>query len=206
MMADPLLLVVEGQDDKHVIWAILERHNFAPEFAIQDEGGYESLHQRHSRRLKPGSDLERIGIVVDADANILARWQSIRSVLDRAGYAGAPDQPDPAGTVIGHDILPRVGVWIMPNNVLPGMLEDYLAFLVPTGDGLLQRVSESLDGIPPEERRFADAHRPKALIHTWLAWQAEPGKPLGQAITARYLDADNPHVAVFLAWLTRLFA
>src|SRR5436190_24268592 len=29
----------------------------------------------------------------------------------------------------------------------------------------------------------------KALIHTWLAWQEKPGRPLGLAITARYFDA-----------------
>lgn len=44
------------------------------------------------------------------------------------------------------------------------------------------------------------------MIHTWLAWQDDPGTPLGQAITKRYLDAEGPHVAAFLSWLTRLFA
>lgn len=205
-MAERLLLVVEGTDDKHVVWAILEGHKFEPQFAVRDEGGFESLRSRLSPRLKPGSDLERFGIVIDADTDILARWQSIKSVLDRAGYVGVPDQPDPAGTVIEHDLLPRVGVWIMPNNVLSGMLEDYLAFLVPEGDPLLERARQSVDGIPVEERRFSEAHRSKALIHTWLAWQEDPGKPFGQAITARYLRADGPNISEFLAWLRRLFA
>ena len=101
-MADRFLLVVEGPDDKHVIWAILEQHKFEPHFTVKDEGGYEILHQRLSPRLKPGSDLERFGIVVDADSDINARWQSIKDVLNRAGYAGIPD---PAGTVVDHDIL-----------------------------------------------------------------------------------------------------
>jgi len=204
-MADRLLLVVEGQDDKHVVLAIVARHQFRPEFKIRDEGGYETLYQGLEARLVPGTDLERLGIVVDADTNVARRWQSIKGALDRAGYASLPDSPDPAGTVVDHDIMPRVGVWIMPDNVLPGMLEDYLAFLVPPGDTLLDRARHAIAGIPEADRRFADVHHAKALIHTWLAWQEDPGTPMGQAITKRYLDADSPRVAGFLAWLARLY-
>jgi len=204
-MADPLLLVVEGPDDKHVTWAILEHHKFSPPFKIQEEGGYEKLHQRLSLRLKPGSDLERFGVVVDADTNILTRWQSIRDVLIRAGYPGLPDSPDPDGLVIDHEILPRLGVWIMPDNTLPGMLEDYLAYLIAHDDSLIALANETLDRIPVAERRFAEAHRTKALIHTWLAWQDVPGTPMGQAITRRYFAMDDEHVDRFLTWLTRLF-
>jgi hypothetical protein len=32
--------------------------------------------------------------------------------------------------------------------------------------------------------------------------QEEPGKPLGQAITARYLDAHSTVVSPFLDWLS----
>jgi hypothetical protein len=45
---------------------------------------------------------------------------------------------------------------------------------------------------PKEERRFTQLARPKApkaAIHTWLAWQEKPGKLLGTAITAKFLDS-----------------
>jgi len=61
------------------------------------------------------------------------------------------------------------------------------------------------DGIPATERRFSDLAKPKAVIHTWLAWQEEPGKPLGTAITAKYLDAGVPEVNDFINWLRQLF-
>jgi hypothetical protein len=200
------LLVVEGPDDKHVFLAILNRHHFAPLFDIQDEGGFESLLARLSVRLKPGTDVKRIGVVVDADANVMARWQYLKGTLNRAGYESTPDEPDPAGSIVDHEILPRVGVWIMPNNTLPGMLEDYLTFLVPAGDVLFERANRCISAIPVEERRFADVHSTKALIHTWLAWQEDPGTPLGLAITKRYFESDGPHVQAVLAWLNRLFA
>ena len=205
-MADRLLLVVEGLDDKHVFWALLARHRFQPQFSIRDEGGFEALHAHLSIHLKPGTDLEKLGVVVDADADNQARWLEIKRTLERAGYNGIPDTPDPVGTVIDHVDLPRVGVWIMPNNTLPGMLEDYLCYLVPEGDTFFERARRCVDEIPVEERLFIAAHFTKALIHTWLAWQDDPGTPFGQAITKRYFDADGPRVQALLDWLTRLFA
>jgi hypothetical protein len=206
MMAERLLLVVEGPGDKDVISAIRDRHDFKPQFKVEFEGGYETLRKRLSPRLKPGGDLERLGIVVDADTDATARWQSFKGVLERSGYANIPDQPDPTGTVVDHAIRPRVGVWIMPDNALPGMIEDFLAFLAPENDSLIGRARACLENIPVEERRFPVQHHTKALIHTWLAWQKEPGQPFYQAITKRYFEAEGPRVSSFLAWLTRLFA
>jgi hypothetical protein len=45
----------------------------------------------------------------------------------------------------------------------------------------------------------------EACIHTWLAWQKEPGKPMGVAITARYLDATTSHAQQLISWIRRLF-
>jgi hypothetical protein len=56
-------------------------------------------------------------------------------------------------------------------------------------------VQSSVAAIPEAERRFGPLAEPKAIIHTWLAWQKEPGKPLGTAITARFLDPNVAEVA-----------
>lgn len=53
--------------------------------------------------------------------------------------------------------------------------------------------------------RFPPAHKIKARLHTWLAWQEEPGKPMGLSITARYLDADALHAQQLIKWLRQLF-
>ena len=59
--------------------------------------------------------------------------------------------------------------------------------------------------IPESDLRFGDLAKPKALIHTWLAWQKYPGTPFGTAITARFLDPDVAQVDVLVSWLKRLF-
>ena len=148
-----------------------------------------------------------VGIVMDADADLNARWQSLRDRLLKLGYT-VPAAPAIDGTIIDRPagaFLPRVGIWIMPDNQTRGILEDFLRFRVPAGSRLFDHVTTSVATIPEGERRFSQLAEPKALIHTWLAWQEEPGKPLGTAITARYFDPGVAQVDVLVSWLNRLF-
>jgi hypothetical protein len=60
-------------------------------------------------------------------------------------------------------------------------------------------------GIPAAGRLFNEPDEIKADIHTFLAWQARPGVPMGLAIGAKYLLADTPETQKFLTWARRLF-
>jgi hypothetical protein len=113
--------------------------------------------------------------------------------------------PSPDGTISAISSERLVGVWVMPDNRSSGILEDFIRFLVPCGDILFSRVCDFVQGLREEERRFTPARLPKAEIHAWLALQEEPGKPLGQAVTAKYLDAECAMAGQFASWLRRLF-
>jgi hypothetical protein len=213
-MAATDVLLVEGPDDVYFFAHLLEHHGIVlserhrdepGKVKIVDGGGYENLRSSIPVRLK-GSDLRRLGIVVDADTDFAARWQSLRDVLSAVGYTSVPTAPLLDGTVIISPDRPVVGVWLMPDNVRPGMLEDFARLLVPAGDPLLQRVDPCLQAIPASERRWSAIHHAKAEIHTWLAWQDEPGRPIGQAIAKKYLDADAPPARQIIDWVRRLFA
>ena len=93
----------------------------------------------------------------------------------------------------------------MPNNRTSGILEDFLRFLVPQPNILFDHAKTSVAAIPEGERRFKPLDEPKAVIHTWLAWQEEPGRPFGTAISACFLDPNVPEVDVLADWLKRLF-
>ena len=95
----------------------------------------------------------------------------------------------------------------MPDNRTQGNLEDFLVLLVPSHstNRLFKHVKTSISSIPTSEILFPPQANSKATIHTWLAWQKEPGKPLGQAITNRFLDPDCLVVDEFVAWLKELF-
>jgi len=209
------ILLVEGKDDEHVIKHLCKAFDIDKNIfeinspkenkdAAIEEGGLEQLLDQIPIRLKE-SDLERLAVIVDADENIADRWQQLcyRFKNNIMGIP-LPDVPPKTGTTIDlhTDFGPnKLGIWIMPNNELPGMLESFLAFLVPENDTMMPRVDSFLNSIPLEERRFRANHHPKARIHCYLAVQKEPGKPLGLSITARYLDVHSQIVQPFINWL-----
>ncbi len=175
---------------------------------VQPHEGYTNLLDAIPVRLKAAGDGAIVGIVMDADTDLNARWQSLRDRLVKLGYTDLPITPVADGTIVECPegaFLPRVGIWIMPDNQTKGILEDFLRFLVPDGSRLFDHVTASVTAIPDDERRFEQLAEAKALIHTWLAWQKEPGKAMGTAITARYLDPNVPQVDILLSWLKRLF-
>ncbi len=207
MVTAKRVLMVEGPDDEHVVKNICGQRQLGKIQYIHPYGGKDPLIEGIGVRLKE-SDIGALGIILDADTDLHARWQAVAYRLSVAGYTDVPATPVPEGTVIESptdSLLPRVGVWLMPDNQLPGILEDFLRFLVPAGDRLLAHVDQALITIPAGERRFPEVRVAKARIHTWLAWQEEPGKPFGQAISARYLDPSLPAANLFAGWLQRTF-
>jgi hypothetical protein len=206
-MAPKKILLVEGTDDEHVLKHVCGARGVQTLDEIKPQGGVEQLLENFPIRLKE-SDVEALGVVIDADTDLAARWLSLKAPLTTAGYESVPDDPVSTGTILSPPadaLLPRVGIWIMPDNRTTGILEDFLRFLVPQGSCLFEHVQSSVATIPAGERRFSQLNQPKAIIHTWLAWQERPGKPLGTAITAQYLDPGVAQVDLLVSWLNKLF-
>lgn len=198
------LLWVEGKDDSAVTQSLCLAHGIPEVFKVQAKNGVDELLDTFFAELRaPG--IERFGLVVDANGDAQVRWESIRRVLESEGYVEVPKRLQAGGVIIpGTAHRPCFGAWIMPDNTSPGALEDFAARLVPPADALFQRAGEAIDAIPEEHRRFPPARRAKAHIHTWLAWQEDPGSPMGQAIGKDDLDANAPAAQAFVAWLRRL--
>lgn len=222
------LIITEGKNDKYVFHHLLSHYHIAEGIIdFKEYDGIEKMLRALPVQLRE-SGLERLGVVVDADDELTARWAALKHILINAGYLNLPDKPLPEGTIINEDDptgiltedcdemitengaaivqegLPTVGIWIMPDNKLPGMLEDFVSFLVPQDDPLWKKAQGCLAEIPEGQRKFK-THLAKAHIHTWLAWQEEPGTPLGSAITKRYLDAGAEHAQRLMDWVKRLF-
>jgi len=99
-----------------------------------------------------------------------------------------------------------IGIWIMPNNDIDGMLEDFISFLIPKEDKLLPIASQTLDNIERENlNKYIPAHKSKALIHSWLSWQEDPSTPMGQAITKKFLTTDTDICSKLISWISEAF-
>ncbi len=194
------VLLVEGVDDKHVAGHIWHRYAGDPPFSLLEKESVEKLLASISREIKVSGRVA-VGILVDANSDVAARWQAVKDRLALANVA-LPASPVPAGAII--EGRPRVGVWLMPDNAAPGELEDFVAQMIPACDAVWPLSQAYIDGIPCAERKFSEKKQPRAQVHAWLAAREDP-RLMGAAIGARDLNVDGPLCQTFVAWLKALF-
>jgi hypothetical protein len=206
----PRVLLVEGKDELRLLPEILEQAGVpwpagqVPVF-IKEYGGIDDMLAEGvlGAELQAGG-LLALGVLVDADANAAGRWRRIRDLLAQK----IPDLPTvlpPDGLVHAAVDVPRVGVWIMPDNQSMGMLET---LMVQVRGG----ATEVADHAVCVTRRAAElgapftaAHHAKAVLATWLAWQEPPGLRFHDAARKRLFRADVEALAPFVMWFRRLF-
>ncbi len=196
----PRVLLVEGQDDEHVVAHLRKIDSSIPEFAIVAKGGVNPLLRAIEAEVK-APQRETIGILVDANDDLLGRWTAVTDRLRRSGIR-APKDPDPDGSVI--DCTPRIGIWLMPDNQASGELENFIAGMIPNDDAVWPRSQAYVDGISERDRRFSGRKILRAKVHSWLATREEPRR-MAAAIGAGDLDVGSPDTIRLVAWLRRLF-
>lgn len=210
-------LIVEG-NDAIAIANLLKKRNLPPpegyfepkkfenEF-VKRAGGVDKITKIVKEALRNPS-LSNIGIILDAnDVGAKNRWESLKSLLIDKLEESALETIQNYGT--GKVILDgnlTIGIWIMPDNQNAGYLEHFLAKLIPASDKTWNFAQETIATLKLSGfQAFSDAKTQKALLHTWLAWQKEPGRPFGQAAELGYFDIASPVLDDFEAWFKATF-
>lgn len=118
-------------------------------------------------------------------------------VLSEEGFIAEPVNGD----------TPRIGVWLMPNNKDRGMLETFLQELIPEEQSKLLTHAKDSTRVAKDELKapFKDVHHDKAVIHAFLAWMDEPGKPFGISFQNRNFDSKAKLACRFVDWMKKLF-
>lgn len=218
VMAQRSSLYVEGRDDQHVIYHLLWRHGIKCPLQgeIDRDTPVEPLPeicctQGKARALTTMANAVKfgtghtIGFVIDADAAADNSWRSIRGRL-----SFLDPQPPAVLPVAGFiadvpDYQTRVGVWLMPDNRSSGTIENFLRELVDKDNPLLAFANDSTTRARKLGAMFPEAKHMKAVIHAWLSWQEDPGRPFGTAIAAKYFNTDTPIAMSFLSWFKKLY-
>jgi len=201
------ILLVEGTNDYHVIGALCRVHGPSIELFKTEDCKGDGKALKRLNGLVAGSEKPLvIGLMLDADRpDVAGRWQSIQHKLREQPYQ-LPAQPVTTGTIISSTEMgyPRLGFWLMPNNQDAGMLEDFIKEMIPPN--CVSIVEQSLEQAQLNACfTYKAVHQAKAIVHTYLAWQDEPGQPIGQAITAQALQPNTDTAIQFSAWLNNLF-
>lgn len=209
-------LLLEGDDDKHLVIGLLRFHLGDNDFNTLFPKSEEPIKVKGSIS-KVISDLEQeitstgykhLGVIIDTDDDIMSSWKKIIPILEKCNIPH-PSIPSSAGTIIDIDEDRRIGFWFMPNNQSPGALEDFFVNLIRTSDDLWPRSKGVVKKIPHCKRRFRHANKSdilKAQVHTWLAWQHKPGLHMNKYKNLQYLDLTHPNALTFVNWIQRLLA
>jgi hypothetical protein len=210
------VLLVEGNTEKRLIPELMEQRGVAWELGdkayavdIDSADGLVTTSGLIRTRLKQ-SNLQCFGVVFDADLGPPSgpdRWAAFTSKCREAGI-DLPDLPPSEGMIQTLPSGIRFGAWMMPNNRPPGMLETLLLQLLRPDEesGALFSLAKTATAKALEiGGGFKEVHHDKALIHTWLAWQDEPGAQLHEAIKFKILDANSPNADGFVTWFRDLF-
>jgi len=194
------VLLVEGQDDKHVVLSLCEHHQSTRPFFIESKGGIDPLLESIGLEIKvPGRQV--VGILADANGDVAGRWNDIRDRLREAGI-DPPQSLDSGGIIIEGKL--RIGIWLMPDNTSAGELEDFVAKMIPDNDRVWPLSRSYINGIPSRDRKFIAKKRSRAQVYAWLATRKDP-RQMGAAIKARDLEVDGALSQKFVAWLNNLF-
>jgi hypothetical protein len=199
-------LLVEGNNDMHVVYKLCEKFKIEENFEIIDCKTISKIFPILSVTVDQ-ADIQTIGLIIDADYDLTVQWNNCRKELQKIGYE-VSENPTKEGTIILTNNLPKLGIWVMPNNQTKGMLEDFMQMLIEENDLLLPRVKIILDDLERHNlhKYKKETKRSKAELHTWLALQKEPGQTMGNAMTQKYLtNFENPVCKSFIIWLSDLF-
>jgi len=206
------VLLVEGKDDKSVIEELIKSNslNVSTERDldwIKPSNGYENLAKKEVIATELlASGLTTLGIVIDADEHPNDRWTSIRN----ACLKSIPDLPRdlPENGLIWdapNDI--KFGIWMMPDNKMRGMLETFLADIIPEENQVLwEFAKESVQEAKVRGAKVTPNHIDKANIYTWLAWQEPSGLQISTAVKKRTIfDRTHPNAQKFVSWFKTLY-
>ncbi len=120
------VIYVEGNDEMNFFHHYLKSQGISGVQIISAEGkdNFKNLLPKLPKR-SGFSDVETLVVIVDADNDAASAFESITNSLKRAGLTNLPDKP---GEFSAGE--PKVGIYILPGDSNPGMLEDLCLKLI----------------------------------------------------------------------------
>lgn len=212
------VLLVEGADDWHAFSHLIHATTGAyPAYELGYCGSDVDVLDQLSGVVEASRQTQTtLGAILDADSPDVASpgdggvQARIRSLQGRLGkYYAVPATLPASGLILepmaerDRDRLPKLGIWLMPDNLRDGIFEDLLCAAMTTkSQKYVANVVDqaSKDGMTG----FRDVELPKAIVKTHIAWQDPNKKDLGVAIPVHFENLRSA-CAAFLAWLDQLF-
>jgi hypothetical protein len=191
------LLAVEGDDEVNFFGKLLEYMDISDFVDIRKSGGkdkFKDLMQAFTIT-RGFSYIERIAIIRDADENADNAFKSVTGTLKKIGLK-SPALPGQFSSG-----LPAVGVFIMPDNSSPGMLENLCLETVKD-----QEVMKCVDSFIACTQQLKEKPKniPKAKAQVFLAAKPRLVSSVGLGAQKGYWDFKSNHLKPLLSFLNQL--
>lgn len=185
-------LIVEGKDAV-VLTNILIKRRLNPPKGYRNpnkykkefvkEAGSENLINDALKATLEKTEITNIGVIIDADQiGVNSRFSRTISLIEETLNISLPADKTftPEGFSWEISDTLKIGIWIMPNNQDNGYLEHFLLQLIDTNNPTFQFAQAKLAELMTQNFcEFTAIKKEKALLHTYLAWQKNPGLPMG---------------------------
>lgn len=193
----PHLLLVEGTDEMNFFIRMLEFLEIET-VQIHAIDGVSSLNKKLGVIKKtPGfNNINRLALLVDSDLNPAGRLQSIRDALAAADLS-VPDEP---GVIA--DGAPQVLYSTVPAPEVPGCLENVLQMFF-SKDPNTVHVNSYLENFGIQQIP-GTSRWPKSWVHSYLSTFEQPGKKIGEATKAGYIQVADPAFEPIQSFVRRL--
>lgn len=151
----------------------------------------------------------RIGVIVDADdIGAEARFNRLKSIIEDTLNISFPADATTTQQGFGYQVSTNlfIGIWIMPDNKNNGYLEHFISNLIPFDDQTWIFANQKTKELQEKVFcNFTSVKQQKAVLHTYLAWQKNPGLPMGSALQAKYINAKSKSAIHFVEWFKTTF-
>jgi hypothetical protein len=201
-------LFVEGPDDGAVVNALVKKlmgidlaRSPLRVVRTRDEGGGHAWALREFEKyVETARSGARVGLIVDRDTPATDKWPAVSAALRRLGLE-TRDGPTAAGAIVGE----RCGVWMWPDNVSHGALEDFVTGIIPQSAVLAYAVEACRVAKDEHAAEYEPGDARKAALKVRSVW-CDASAAGGYGHLIRNLDVTpTPAAGAFLAWFDKLF-
>jgi hypothetical protein len=193
------LLAVEGNDEVTFFDELFKHMGMEGIAEVHEVGGKDQFKNKMPALLSitGAGNLEAIAIIRDADDSSENAFKSVIGVLKQNGLQ-TPEKP---GEFCQGN--PKVGVFIMPDNCSPGMLENICLETVKDAEEM-ECVDRFIDCVNELKKLPKEKDIPKARVQAFLAIKPDVPNSIGRGAQKKHWDFDSAELNPLKDFLSQL--
>ena len=195
---------MEGKDEVAFFTVLLNRKNIQGITVLESGGAQQFSRQIKAIKNIPNFDnVDSLAVIHDADDNSQRRFQSISSMLTNNGFK----VPKKIGSFTSSACRPKVGIFIIPDNINSGMLESLCLSTVQSKE-LIKCIDSFIECAQQASQKDNVYKQPKNLekarCRAFLSTMEEDTPSLGVAGRKDYWNWDSGKLVPLLDFLKSL--